>query len=159
VVKVHPAILGSQKLPEGKRGKKFWEARYEDINNFEQHLARNGTVILKFFLNISKGEQKKRFLERIEDPEKHWKFSDADMRERGFWDDYMEAFEDALSATSSEWAPWYVVPADSKWVARAVVADVLTSTVRSIDLEYPEVTDEKRAAIMKARDQLESEKN
>lgn len=156
VVKVHPAILDSQKLPEGKRGKKFWEARYEDINNFEKHLARNGTVILKFFLNISKGEQKKRLLERIDNPEKHWKFSEADMRERGFWDDYMEAFEDAMSATSTEWAPWYVVPADSKWVARAVVADLLTSAVRSLDLQYPEVSDEKRAAITRAREQLES---
>ena len=156
VVKVHPAILDSQKLPEGKRGKKFWEARYEDINNFEKHLVRNGTVILKFFLNISKDEQKKRFLERIDNPEKHWKFSEADMRERGFWDDYMEAFEDAMSATSTEWAPWYVVPADSKWVARAVVADILTSAVRSLDLEYPEVSDEKREAITRAREQLES---
>ena len=156
VVKVHPEILDSQKLPEGKRGKKFWEARYEDINNFEKHLVRNGTVILKFFLNISKDEQKKRFLERIDNPEKHWKFSESDMRERGFWDDYMEAFEDAMSATSTEWAPWYVVPADSKWVARAVVADILTSAVRSLDVEYPEVSDEKRAAITRAREQLES---
>lgn len=159
VVKVHPAILDSQKLPDGKRGRKFWEARYEDINNFERHLARNGTVILKFFLNISKDEQKERFLERIDDPEKHWKFSEADMRERGFWGDYMAAFEDALSATSTEWAPWYVVPADSKWISRAVVADVLTSTVQSLDLAYPEVTDEKRVAIKKAREQLESEQN
>jgi PPK2 family polyphosphate:nucleotide phosphotransferase len=158
VVKVHPEILDSQKLPDGKRGKKFWEARCEDINNFERHLARNGTAILKFFLNISKEEQKQRFLERIDNPEKHWKFSDADMRERGYWDDYMEAFEDAMSATSTAWAPWYVVPADSKWIARAVVADILTSTVRSLDLEYPEVDDEKRAAIVKARAQLESEK-
>ncbi|MGI9592503.1 MAG: PPK2 family polyphosphate kinase, partial [Myxococcota bacterium] len=159
VVKVHPAILDSQKLPEGKRGKKFWEARYDDINNFEKHLGRNGTVILKFFLNISKEEQRQRFLERIENPEKHWKFSEADMRERGYWNDYMEAFEDALSATSTEWAPWYVVPADSKWIARAVVADVLTSAVRSLDLEYPEVTAEKRAAIAKAREQLLSEQD
>lgn len=159
VVKVHPAILASQKLPDGKRGRKFWEARYDDINNFERHLARNGTVILKFFLNISKDEQKERFLERIDDPERHWKFSEADMRERGFWGDYMAAFEDALSATSTEWAPWYVVPADSKWISRAVVADVLTSTVQSLDLAYPEVTDEKRAAIMQAREQLESEQN
>jgi PPK2 family polyphosphate:nucleotide phosphotransferase len=157
VVKVHPEILDSQKLPDGKRGKKFWDARYDDINGFEKHLARNGTAILKFFLNISKSEQKQRFLERIDDPEKHWKFSEADMRERGYWDDYMDAFEAAISATSTEWAPWYVVPADSKWIARAVVADVLTSTVRSLDLDYPAVNDEKRAAISKARDQLESE--
>jgi PPK2 family polyphosphate:nucleotide phosphotransferase len=159
VVKVHRAILESQKLPPGKRGKGFWKARYEDINAFERHLARNGTAIVKFFLNISKREQKQRFLERIENPEKHWKFSDADMRERGYWDDYMEAFEDTLSATSTEWAPWYVVPADSKWIARAVVADVLTSTVESLDLRYPEVTDEKLAAIERAREQLESEED
>ena len=159
VVKVHPAILESQKLPPGKRGKGFWKARYEDINAFERHLARNGTAIVKFFLNISKREQKQRFLERIENPEKHWKFSDADMRERGYWDDYMEAFEDTLSATSTEWAPWYVVPADSKWIARAVVADVLTSTVESLDLRYPEVTDEKLASIERARKQLESEED
>jgi len=157
VVKVHPEILESQKLPPGKRGRKFWAGRYEDINAFEHHLARNGTKIVKFFLHISRKEQKKRFLERIENPEKHWKFSTADIAERAHWDEYMEAFEDALSATSTEWAPWYVVPADHKWITRAVVADVLTSTIRSLDLHYPVVDDARREAIEQARRQLEAE--
>src|SRR6185436_14759121 len=133
VVKVHPELLGRQNISE-KVGKKFWEARYEDINSFERHLVRNGTVILKFFLNVSKEEQKARFLERLERPEKNWKFSTSDMAERGFWDDYMKAYEDALSATSTDWAPWYVIPADFKWITRAVVADIVTTTLRGLDL-------------------------
>jgi PPK2 family polyphosphate:nucleotide phosphotransferase len=157
VVKVHPELLERGKLPRGKRGKEFWEARYEDINAFERHLARNGTIILKFFLNVSKKEQKERFLERLNNPEKHWKFSAADVAERAFWDDYMEAYEDVLSATSTEWAPWYVVPADHKWVTRAVVADIVTSTIRSLDLRYPEVTPEQRQALAEARRKLDNE--
>jgi len=157
VVKVHPEILEGQKLPPGKRGKSFWQARYDDINALERHLTRNGTRVLKFMLNISKKEQKKRFLERIENPDKHWKFSEADLRERGFWDDYMEAFEDAMSATSTEWAPWYVVPADSKWVARAVVSEILTNAITSLDLRFPEVGDEHREMIARARRKLEAE--
>lgn len=116
VTRVHPEILESQKLPPRKRGKSFWQARYEDINAFEQHLVRNGTVILKFFLNVSKREQKRRFIERLERTEKNWKFSTADLAEREFWDDYQEAYEAAITATSTEGAPWYVVPADHKWV-------------------------------------------
>src|SRR5262245_60456327 len=123
VVKVHPELLDQQKLPIGRKDKGFWKARYEDINAFERHLTRNGTVILKFFLNDSKKQQKRRFLERLENPEKHWKFSTSDLAERGYWDAYMEAYEDALSATSNSWAPWYVVPADNKWATRAIVAD------------------------------------
>jgi PPK2 family polyphosphate:nucleotide phosphotransferase len=157
VVKVHPEILDSQKLPSGKRGKKFWEARYDDINAFERHLVRNGTVIVKFFLNVSKDEQKRRFMERLDRPEKHWKFSEADLHERDFWDDYVEAYEDALEATSTEEAPWYVVPADHKWVTRAVVADVLTRTICGLDLSYPELTDARREALAKARQKLEGE--
>ena len=157
VVKVHPEILDQQKLPTGKRDKGFWKDRYEDINAFEQHLVRNGTVILKFFLNVSKNEQKKRFLERLENPEKHWKFSAADLAERGHWDDYMEAYEDALSATSTEWAPWYVVPADNKWATRAIVADIVTTAFRSLDLQYPEVTKQQREALKEAKRQLEAE--
>lgn len=157
VVKVHPEILDQQKLPAAKRSKAFWEARYEDINAFERHLVRNGTVILKFFLNVSKKVQKQRFLERLEREEKHWKFSAADLPERGFWDQYMEAYEDALAATSTDWAPWYVVPADHKWVTRAVVADLLTTTIRSLDLHYPEVTKEKLQTLAEARKQLMSE--
>ena len=158
VVKVHPELLGRQ-LPVEKEkiGKKFWEGRYEDINAFERHLVRNGTVILKFYLNISKREQKKRFLERLERPEKNWKFSASDLAERGYWDDYMSAYEDALSATSTEWAPWYVIPADSKWVTRSLVADIVTSSIRDLDLKFPKVTDEQRKALAEARKTLEAE--
>ena len=157
VVKVHPELLDQQKLPPGKRGKSFWEARYEDINAFERHLVRNGIVVLKFFLNVSKEEQKQRFLERLERPEKNWKFSTSDLSERAFWADYMNAYEDALTATTTEEAPWYVVPADNKWVTRAVVADVITTAIRSLDLKFPEVTEEQRKLLAQARSQLEDE--
>src|SRR5262249_15045655 len=157
VVKVHPELLDQQKLPPAKRGKSFWEARYEDISAFEKHLVRNGVVVLKFFLNVSKKEQKRRFLERLERPEKNWKFSTSDLPERAFWDQYMEAYEDALTATTTEEAPWYVVPADNKWVTRAVVADVITTAIWSLDLKFPEVTAEKRKALAEARRQLEEE--
>jgi polyphosphate kinase 2 (PPK2 family) len=157
VVKVHPELHERQKLPQGKRGKSFWQERYDDINHFKRHLTRNGTVILKFFLHISKNDPKKRFLERLENPEKHWKFSASDIAERAFWKDYMEAFEDALSATRTEWAPWYVIPADHKWVTRAVVADILTTTISSLHLTFPDVTPEKRKALEEARAQLEQE--
>jgi PPK2 family polyphosphate:nucleotide phosphotransferase len=157
VVKVHPELLDRQKLPSGKRGKSFWSARFDDINAFERHLARNGTVIVKFFLHVSKDEQKQRFLERLENPEKHWKFSEADLVERGFWDDYIRAYEEALTATSTEEAPWYVVPADQKWITRAIVADVLVSAIRGLDLRYPELTDERREALAGARERLLAE--
>ena len=157
VVKVHPELLDPQKLPPGKHGKSFWEARYEDINAFERHLVRNGIVLLKFFLHVSKEEQKRRFLERLERPEKNWKFSTSDLPERAFWADYMDAYEDALAATTTEEAPWYVVPADNKWVTRAVVADVITTAIRSLDLRFPEVTEEKRQALAEARSQLQKE--
>jgi PPK2 family polyphosphate:nucleotide phosphotransferase len=157
VVKVHPELLDPRKLPPGKHGKSFWEARYEDITSFERHLVRNGTLVLKFFLHVSKSEQKRRFLERLERPEKNWKFSTSDLPERGFWSDYMDAYEDALAATTTEEAPWYVVPADNKWVTRAVVADVITTAIRSLDLRYPEVTEEKRKMLAEARSQLEAE--
>jgi PPK2 family polyphosphate:nucleotide phosphotransferase len=157
VVKVHPELVEQQKLPPGKRGKAFWQARYEDINTFERHLVRNGTVILKFFLHVSRKEQKRRFLERLERPEKNWKFSASDLAERAFWDQYQEAYEDALSATSTEWAPWYVVPADHKWVTRAVVADVLTTTIRGLDLRYPELSEEQRKALAEAKRRLVNE--
>jgi PPK2 family polyphosphate:nucleotide phosphotransferase len=151
VVHVHPAILARQKLPPGKRGKAFWNERYQDINNFERHLARNGTLILKFFLNVSKGEQKRRFLERLENPEKHWKFSAADIRERGFWDDYMEAYDEMLEATSTEWAPWYVIPADHKFVTRAVVAFIVSDQIRALKLRHPDVTPEQLKALAAAK--------
>jgi PPK2 family polyphosphate:nucleotide phosphotransferase len=157
VVKVHQELLDPHKLPPGKHGKSFWEARYEDINAFERHLLRNGTMVLKFFLHVSKKEQKRRFLERLDRPEKHWKFSTSDLPERAFWADYMDAYEDALAATTTEEAPWYVVPADNKWVTRAVVADVITTAIRSLDLKFPEVTEEKRKLLAEARKQLEKE--
>lgn len=155
VVKVHPELL--QNLPSGKINKSFWEKRYEDINAFERHLQRNGTVILKFFLNVSKEEQRKRFLERLERPEKNWKFSTADLAERAYWDDYMEAYEDAISATSTKWAPWYIVPADNKWVTRAIVADIISSTLRDLDLQFPIVTEEQLKKLAEARKKLEDE--
>jgi len=157
IVKVHPELLEKQRLPLGKRKKNFWKARYEDINAFERHLVRNGTVIIKLFLHISKDEQKKRFLERLDRPEKHWKFSVADVHERAFWDDYIDAFESALSETSTKWAPWYVIPADQKWAARAAIADIITRTVHELDLSYPEVTPEQQQALAAARQQLEAE--
>jgi PPK2 family polyphosphate:nucleotide phosphotransferase len=157
VVKVHPELLDHQKLPPGKRGKSFWEARYEDINAFERHLVRNGTIVLKFFLHVSKDEQRRRFLERLDRPEKNWKFSTSDLAERAFWGDYQDTYEDALEATTTEEAPWYVVPADNKWVTRAVVADIVTTGIRSLDLRYPEVTKEQRLALAEAKSQLEKE--
>jgi PPK2 family polyphosphate:nucleotide phosphotransferase len=157
IVKVHPEILANQHVPDVKPNKECWQNRYEDINAFEQHLTRNGTVILKFFLNISKDEQRKRFLERLDDPNKHWKFSDADMKERGYWNDYMAAFEDCLTATSTEWAPWYVIPANHKWVSQAMVAHIITTTIARLDLKYPDVPPAKRAQIEAARRELENE--
>ena len=154
VVRVHPELLERQKLPPGKRGAGFWRDRYEDINAFERHLVRNGTLILKFYLNVSKDEQKKRFLERLENPEKNWKFSAADLPERGYWDQYAEAYEEALRATSTEWAPWYVIPADNKWVTRAVVADILTSSIRDLGLEPPKVSAAQRRILEEARKKL-----
>ncbi len=157
VVKVHPELLAAQRLPDATARKKLWRRRYQDINAFERHLVRNGTVILKFFLNVSKGEQKRRFLDRLDRPDKHWKFSAADLEERAHWGQYMKAYSDCLSATSTRWAPWYVIPADHKWVARAVVADVITTTLRSLDLRYPEVTDVQRSALAEAKQRLLSE--
>jgi PPK2 family polyphosphate:nucleotide phosphotransferase len=129
VVRVHPEILAGERIPADKKGKGIWKDRYEQINNFEKYLADNGTTILKFFLHVSKKEQKKRFLERIDTPEKNWKFSAADIRERQHWDEYMKAYEEALSATSTPWAPWYVVPSDKKWFTRTLVADVIVQAL------------------------------
>jgi len=157
VVRVHPELLVTQKLPDGKRGKSFWNDRYDDINAFERHLVRNGTLVLKFFLNVSKKEQKRRFLDRLDDPDKHWKFSVSDMAERGYWKDYMRAYEHALTATSTEAAPWYVVPADQKWVTRAVVADIIATSIKDLDLKYPEVTEQKKQALAVARESLAGE--
>jgi len=156
VVKVHPEYVAKQRLPEAKVNKDFWQARYDDINAFEQHLSRNGTLILKFFLNVSKDVQRQRFLDRLNDPDKHWKFSASDVAEREHWDEYMEAYEEMLRETSTKWAPWYVVPADHKWVTRAVVAQIVSQEIKSLDLKYPEVTKEQKAKIEEARRKLES---
>jgi PPK2 family polyphosphate:nucleotide phosphotransferase len=154
VVKVHPELLDGQPLPDKHRGDAFWTDRYEDINTFERHLVRNGTVILKFFLHVSKDEQRQRFLDRIDRPEKNWKFSPADLHERRYWDDYQRAYEEALSATSTEWAPWYVVPADQKWITRAVVADILTTTLESLGLKFPSLSKQQLEDLAEARKQL-----
>ena len=157
VVRVHPELLDRQRLPKGRRDNDFWQARYEDINAFERYLSRNGTLIVKFFLNVSKEEQKKRLLERTDDPRKRWKFSAADLAERECWDDYMKAFEEAINSTSSEHAPWYVIPADHKWIARSVVASILASAIGTLKLEYPRLSDEKNKELEEARKRLMSE--
>jgi PPK2 family polyphosphate:nucleotide phosphotransferase len=157
VVRVHPELVRAERVPDGQIDDDFWADRFADINAFERHLTRNGTTILKFFLHISKEEQRQRFLKRLDDPRKHWKFSPADLAERGFWDDYMKAYEEAINATSTKWAPWYIIPADHKWVSRAMVARIVTQALESLDLRYPEVTEAQRAIIEEARKQLEKE--
>lgn len=155
VVRVHPEWLGPGSPAEPD--KKFWEKRYEDINNFEKHLVRNGTLILKFFLHLSKEEQRQRFLDRVNNPEKHWKFSPDDMAERQHWKQYRKAFEAALSATSTKHAPWHVIPADRKYVSRAAIADIITTSIQDLGLRYPEVGDEQMKAIERARKELEKQ--
>jgi PPK2 family polyphosphate:nucleotide phosphotransferase len=156
VVKVHPELVSAERIPGADPGdEKFWEHRYESINSWERHLARNGTAIVKFFLNVSKGEQKKRFLSRINEPEKHWKFSAGDMAERAFWDDYQRAYQECLEATSTKHAPWYVIPADNKWVTRAAVAIILTETIRGLDLQWPKVSPGQKKSIAEAKRKLE----
>jgi len=151
VVRVHPEWLAKRQISPKEAGKEFWEKRFQDINSFERYLARNGTVIVKLFLNISKEAQKQRFLERLEDPDKYWKFQEADLAERARWKDYMKAYEHALTATSTEWAPWYVIPADHKWSARVLVAEVITAAIQGLKLRYPHVP-------AQARQKLEDEK-
>lgn len=157
VVKVHPEILDQQQLPPGKRGDKFWNARYDDINAFERHLVQNGTVILKFFLHISKEEQKKRLMERLGDKDKYWKFSLSDLAERQFWDEYQAAYEMMLSRTSTEIAPWYIIPADYKWIAHSLIADIISAQIRSLDLHFPAVSAETKKQLEEAREKLASE--
>ena len=151
VVRVHPEFLAKQKLPPKLVGQKIWEERFEDIRNFEQYLARNGVVVRKFFLHVSKKEQKRRFLERIDDPLKNWKFSSNDANERDFWDDYMEAYEEMIRHTATEESPWYVVPADNKWFTRVVVAAAVIETLASLKLAYPEVGEEKLKELAAAK--------
>lgn len=154
VVKVHPELLGKQKLPPQLIHKGIWEERYEDINNFELHLARNGTRIIKIFLHVSKEEQKRRFLERLDKPAKNWKFSLGDLEERKLWDKYQAAYEEMLAATTTKHAPWYVIPADHKFVARAAVAEILTNTILDLAVDYPSVSKETKQAFAAARERL-----
>jgi PPK2 family polyphosphate:nucleotide phosphotransferase len=156
-LRVHPEWLDSQKLPPATHGPQIWDERYEDINNFERHLDRNGTKIVKFFLHVSKAEQKKRFLARLDEPHKEWKFNAADVAERALWDDYMTAFDQALTATSTSWAPWYVIPADHKWLTQALVAAILVDTIRGLDMRWPEVSQAEHEANVEARRKLEAE--
>jgi PPK2 family polyphosphate:nucleotide phosphotransferase len=156
-LRVHPEWLQKQKLPPGSRGESFWAGRHEDINAFERHLERSGTKIVKFFLHVSKAEQKRRFLARLDQPGKQWKFSAADVAERSHWDEYMQAYEKAITATSTAWAPWYVIPADHKPVMQAMVAAILVDTIGSLGLRWPEVSEQARAANAEARRKLEAE--
>jgi PPK2 family polyphosphate:nucleotide phosphotransferase len=156
-LRVHPEWLEHQKLPAGERDQAFWDARYEDINNLEHHLARNGTAIVKFFLHVSKAEQKRRFLARLDNPDKLWKFNADDVAERALWDDYMHAYDQAITATSTPWAPWFVIPADQKHVMQAMVVTILVDAIGSLNLRYPSVSDADRAANAIARQELEAE--
>ncbi len=155
VVRVHPEALDAEKVPPSLVGKDVWKERFEDIRCFERHMARNGTVIRKFFLHLSKKEQKERFLARLDEPEKHWKFSEADVHEREYWNDYQDAFEDMIRHTASEHAPWYVVPADHKWFTHLVVAAAIVDTLEELNLRYPKVDAAKLKEIKAARKMLE----
>lgn len=159
VVRVHPQILQGQPLPtKTKSDKKVWEKRFEDIRSFEKYLTRNGVHVVKFFLNVSKDEQKKRFLERIELPEKNWKFSAGDIKERGFWDDYQKVYQEALAATSTEKSPWYVIPADNKWFTRVAVSEIICQRLEAMKLHYPELDEVQKAELAKCKEMLENEK-
>ena len=151
IVKVRPEVLEKNKLPPGSRDKKFWNQRYDDINAFEKHLVSNGTIILKFFLNISLEIQRQRLLKRLEEREKNWKFSLTDLSERAKWKDYMDAYQELLEKTSTEWAPWYVIPADKKWVTRASVSEVLDTKIAELDLKYPVLTEEQSVELKKGK--------
>jgi polyphosphate kinase 2 (PPK2 family) len=157
VVRVHKELLERQKLPPSLITKSIWDERYEDISNIERYLGRNGVLIRKFFLHVSKKEQKKRFLERLDNPDKNWKFSMTDAQERAYWEDYQEAYEDMIRATASKHAPWYVVPADNKWFTRVVVAAAIIDALGSLDLKFPVVDDEKKKELAAARLALEQE--
>jgi PPK2 family polyphosphate:nucleotide phosphotransferase len=157
-VRVHPELLESQKLPKQSTGKDLWQQRLKDIRTFEEHLVRNGTLILKFFLNVSRDEQRKRFLDRIEEPAKRWKFSMGDVAERKLWPKYMDAYEDAVRETSRPEAPWYVVPADNKWFTRLVVAGAIVDAMERLDLQFPKVEGKALKELQKVRQALLAEK-
>jgi len=154
VVRVHPELLAKQKIPQQLITKDIWDERYHDIRHFEHYLTRNGVVIRKFFLHVSAAEQKKRFLERLDNSAKNWKVSAADSRERGFWSEYMEAYEDMICNTATDYAPWYVVPADNKWFTRVVVAAVVIDALASLNLQYPEVSAEQRQQLAAVKEAL-----
>jgi PPK2 family polyphosphate:nucleotide phosphotransferase len=158
VVRVHPEILAAERIPKELVTKDIWKERFEDINCFERYLSRNGVVVRKFFLNVSKKEQKQRFLARLDEPEKNWKFSAADIKERACWDDYMEAFEDMIQHTATPEAPWHVIPADNKWFSRIAVAEAVIDTLESLNLSYPKVDDAKAKELAAARKLLEQKK-
>ena len=158
VVRVHPELLGQQKLPASLTGKDVWQKRFEDIRAFERHLVRNGTIVLKFFLHVSKDEQRKRFLDRIDEPAKRWKFSMADVDERKLWNKYQGAYEDMIRNTSRPDAPWYVVPADHKWFTRMVIAGVLVRELRALDLDFPRIKGKALKELQKARKALKAER-
>ncbi|KOP23499.1 hypothetical protein AMR41_25335 [Hapalosiphon sp. MRB220] len=157
VVRVHPELLARQKLPPQTTDKHIWQQRFEEINNFEKYLVNNGIIVLKFFLNVSKEEQKKRFLKRIDLPEKNWKFSSGDAKERQFWDEYMQAYEDVFNHTNTEWAPWHIIPADHKWFTRISVAYFVYEKMKSLNLAYPKVSEEHYAELLKAKEILKTE--
>jgi PPK2 family polyphosphate:nucleotide phosphotransferase len=157
ITRVHPEILTKQHLPNLPKGDAIFKRRYEEINDFEQYLTQNGIIVLKFFLNVSKAEQKKRFLKRIEEKEKNWKFSANDIHERQYWDKYQEAFEEAFNHTSTKWAPWFIVPADRKWFTRLAVSEIIIATLRLLKLEYPKMTEEAAGALEAAKQTLLNE--
>lgn len=157
VVRVHEEILKKQKLPERLVTKHIWDERFQDIRNIEKYLTRNGTIVRKFFLHVSKEEQKKRFLERIDNPEKNWKFSSADAKERGYWNEYMKAYEDMIRNTATKDSPWYVIPADNKWFTRLVVAAAVIDALASLNLKYPEIGESQLQELADAKTLLESE--
>jgi PPK2 family polyphosphate:nucleotide phosphotransferase len=159
VVRVHEAILKSQKIPEELITKDIWDERFHDIRNFEKYLARNGTIVLKFFLNVSKKEQKKRFIERVDNPDKNWKFSASDAKERGYWDDYQHAYQELIKNTSTKKSPWYVIPADNKSYARIAVASAIITALDEMDLEYPKVSAEKIAELQAVKQALLDEED
>lgn len=157
IVRIHDEILKKEKLPPQHKGKKFWKERFDEINDFERYLVRNGIHILKFYLNVSKEEQKRRFLKRIETPEKNWKFSASDAKERTHWDEYMHAYEEMFSHTSTKHAPWYIIPADHKWYTRAAVSHILAEKLNSLDIHYPIPTDDHKKELEKTKKLLEEE--
>ena len=159
VVRVHQNILAAQKLPESLVTKNIWQERFEDIRRFERYLTRNGVIVIKFFLHVSRKEQKKRFLERLDDSKKNWKFSVADVKERGYWKDYQAAYEDAIRCTAAKFAPWYVVPADNKWYTRLIVASAIIETLDDLNLHCPDTDKEVKKELQKVKASLLAEKS